>query len=138
LSGAGSFTAVISTNGEDCLQKCVDSSACQVASYLNSICQHSPTEQPVHNEKTSVPGWSQYLKGSFITTTTTTTTTTTPPPTTTTTTTTTTPPPPPPPPPTTTTTTTTTTTPYRSTATSTCMCFHMVFILVVCAFEYSF
>ncbi|KAK2138202.1 hypothetical protein LSH36_3580g00005, partial [Paralvinella palmiformis] len=34
LSGAGSFTAVISTNGEDCLQKCVDSSECQVASYL--------------------------------------------------------------------------------------------------------
>ena len=77
MSAAGSITSVSATNGEDCLQKCVDSSTCQVASYLNNNCQHSATEQDALNGRTLQTGWSQYLKGSCITTTTTTSTTTT-------------------------------------------------------------
>jgi len=73
MSAAGSITSVSATNGEDCLQKCVDSSTCQVASYLNNNCQHSATEQDALNGRTLQTGWSQYLKCSCITTTTATT-----------------------------------------------------------------
>ena len=62
ISQSTAFTSVTATSGEDCLQKCVDNTNCQVASYLSNNCQHSTSEQAALAGRSLQTSWSQYLK----------------------------------------------------------------------------
>lgn len=56
------FTSVTADNDEECLEKCANSTACQVAAYSGTKCQHSANSQPASDGPERGYDWRQYLK----------------------------------------------------------------------------